>query len=714
MTKELLSQYTLNDMIVQYWIDPSSHQVGLLLVPANLAAKVDTDKEYVIDPLIQVKLVGDDYPGGFAQGRTMRNSQSVKDFRYEKQYVIEDEQSSRIITVLRNEKNLVMEHMLSYCTGFEACEVNTTIINKGIGEVHLEMLSSFSLGGITPFEKGDTPFTLMIHRLRSKWSNEGRLDTRSAEDLQLEPSWSRHGVHSERFGQVGSLPVRGFFPFVAIEDTKRNVIWAVQLAHSGSWQMEIYRQDDALSVSGGLADREFGHWDMILRPNEELTSPSAYLTVVEGDIDRATQRLTSMHGKSLTQLPKVEEDLPIIFNEYFTTMGVPSHENILLLSNKLKGKGITYLVIDAGWYAEEGKGWEDNIGDWNISPELFPQGLEAATQDIRKCGMIPGIWFELETCAPSAEAYSWTEHLLQRDGIPINSGKRRFWNFMDPFVIEYLSDKVIAFLRKYGFGYLKIDYNETIGIGCDGFESLGEGLRQQLTAFQAFLQKIRDELPELVIENCSSGGHRLEPSMMGLTSLASFSDAHEELEIPIIAANLHRAILPRQSQIWAVLRKEDSKKRLIYSMVNTFLGRVCLTGEIYDLDKEQWNVVDEGINFYRRISAIIKEGLSYRYGPVINSYRHPEGWQAMLRVRSDQLEALVVFHTFGGHLPEQIDVQVSIDKKYEIEAIYAEDHKDITLHEGVLSYKIKGDFHAAAVLLRSIQANTHIADHNQI
>ena len=254
------------------------------------------------------------------------------------------------------------------------------------------------------------------------------------------------------------------------------------------------------------------------------------------------------------------------------------------------------------------------MGDWNLSAELFPLGLKAAVQEIRNNGMVPGIWFELENCGPLAEAFSWTNHLLQRDGIPITSGQRRFWDFQDPFVINYLAKKVIEFIKEYDLGYLKIDYNETIGIGCDGAESLGEGLRLQLGAVQAFLQRIRKELPHLVIENCSSGGHRLEPSMMGLTSMASFSDPHEELEIPIIAANMHRTILPRQSQIWAVLRKEDSERRLRYSVVNTFLGRMCLSGDIYDLQEEQWLLVEEGIRFYKRIAPLIKEGVSYRSG----------------------------------------------------------------------------------------------------
>lgn len=83
-----------------------------------------------------------------------------------------------------------------------------------------------------------------------------------------------------------------------------------------------------------------------------------------------------------------------------------------------------------------------------MSPELFPSGLESIVQQIRNFGMIPGIWFELGNYGPLAEAYNWEKYLLQRDGIPITSGQRRFWNFRDPFVIDYLSGKVIDFIRR--------------------------------------------------------------------------------------------------------------------------------------------------------------------------------------------------------------------------------------------------------------------------
>lgn len=702
---ELYSSFTFEDITVQYWWEPETRQIGMTLVPSPLAEQAaNSGKQYAIDPLVQIKLVGDAYPGGFAHGRTLRNSASVSKFLFTQQDIVQAEDNSQtVITRLCHEgiPGLILEHKLCYYTGYSALESRTAVINGSQEIVEIEMLSSFSIGGITPFVQGDSPSTLLMHRLRSKWSTEGRLETRTIEELQLEPSWSKHGVNSERFGQVGSMPVSGYFPYVAVEDTIRKVIWAAQLAHPASWQMEVYRRDDALCLSGGLADREFGHWVKRLHPNESLCAPSAYLTVAEGDIDHTSQRLTCLQERAMNALPENEESLPIIFNEFCTTWGTPSHDNLSRIARQLKGKPITYFIIDAGWYAEKGKGWESNMGDWNVSPELFPSGLESIVQQIRSCGMIPGIWFELENCGPLAEAYTWERHLLQRDGIPITSGQRRFWNFRDPFVIEYLSEKVIDFIKKYDFGYLKVDYNETIGIGCDGAESLGEGLRLQMEAVQNFFRRIRREIPHLVIENCSSGGHRLEPSMMGLTSMASFSDAHEEPEIPIIAANMHRAILPRQSQIWAVLRKEDTDQRLRYSIVNTFLGRMCLSGDIGELKDEQWRIVDEGMGFYQRIAPLIKDGVSYRFGTGIESYRHPQGWQCVLRMNNEGTEGVAIIHTFGGEMPEQLEIRIPTASGFQIGDVYSDDKTAFRITRDILSIRVKGNFIAAAVLLTS-------------
>ncbi|MEX1119203.1 MAG: glycoside hydrolase family 36 protein [Terrimicrobiaceae bacterium] len=324
-----------------------------------------------------------------------------------------------------------------------------------------------------------------------------------------------------------------------------------------------------------------------------------------------------------------------------------------------------YLVIDAGWYADTKGNWNNLHGDWAPSNALFPEGLAVTAQRIRERGLIPGIWFEFENCQPKARAFADQSHFLKRDGHVIHTNDRSFWDFRDPWVVDYLSNKVIALLKRCNFGYLKVDYNETIGIGCDGAESLGEGLRQHLEGVQAFWKTIRREMPDLVIENCASGGTRLEPSMMALAAMGSSTDAHETLESPVIAANVQRLILPRQSQIWSVVRKKDSRERLVYTLTASFLGRMCLSGDIPELGKAQWELVEKAMALYRKIWPIIKDGRSVRFGPDLQSYRHPEGWQAVVRMGKRGRQALVVVHVFAKPLAKtaQIDLQSATGHK---------------------------------------------------
>lgn len=702
--KKVISKFNFGDMNCIYELDEKEKLAGFYMIPAGMDSELMLEeKKYRINNLVQVKLVGDNYPSAYGHGSSMRNSDSAQKLKYISQEVEETEEKTIVITWLQDERGYRAAHILTWYRGEESIEVYTKFENCSDKNIKLEMLTSFSLGNLTPFVREDAPDTLLLHRLRSKWSHEGRLHTETIEDLQLEPSWSYYSVSSERYGQLGSMPVKKFFPFIAVEDKQNQVLWGAQLAHEASWQLEAYRQDDCLHISGGLADREFGHWMKTLEPGETLTTPKAILSVCRGDIDLLCHRLTEAGQKYVDQGPESEQSLPVLFNEYCTTWGCPSHENICGILQAIDGKGFDYFVIDCGWFKAEGIPWDISMGDYEVSEVLFPEGLEKTVGEIRKRGMKPGIWFEIDNVGRAAKAYEKTEHMLHRDGEVITTQSRRFWDMTDPWVEQYLTERVIGTLKQYGFAYMKMDYNDTIGIGCDGAESLGEKLRQNMEASIGFIKKVKTEIPDIILENCASGGHKLEPLMMSLCAMASFSDAHETEEIPIIAANLHRAILPRQSQIWAVIRKTDSLKRIAYSIANTFLGRMCLSGDVMELNPAQWEVIDRGIAFYKQAVPIIKHGFTHRVGSHITSERHPKGWQGVVRVgeRDAVGSALVVIHCFYGGYPEVIEIQLPADCPQKVASTYSDTPIEIGVRDGVLTYKTSEDMKAAAVLLEA-------------
>jgi alpha-galactosidase len=630
---------------------------------AAVEPRVNLDESYVLavparwlpmparDPesLAQIHLRGDPRPAGFAQGRSLRGGASTRALEFVEQRDETDNAGGRtIVTVLRSPRGLEIEHRLTHRPGQRALRVKTHVTNVGKEPLTLELLSSFSLAGITPFHSSDAPGRLHVHRFRSAWSAEGRHDCRSLEELQLERSWSGYGVAAERFGQVGSMPVNGWFPFVAVEDRAAGVFWGAQLAAPGSWQMEVFRRGDQLGLSGGLADREFGHWWKTLAPGETFAAPEAVVACVEGTLEDVCDALV----EATEPPPVVEpEGMPVIFNEWCTSWGNPTHDNLIALADRLRGSGVRYLVIDDGWAERDPTALLQQNGDWRVNRAAFPNGLRATCDAIRERGLVPGIWFEHEVVNAGTDAFRETKHQLHLDGLPLQVGTRRFWDFRDPWVHDYLADKVIRLLRENGFGYLKIDYNDTIGLGCDGAESPGEGLRQHLAGVQRFLRTVHRELPDLVIENCSSGGHRLEPSFQALSTMGSFSDAHETPEIPIIAANLHRLVRPSQTQVWAVLRGADTEARLVYSLAATFLGRMCLSGEVHRLSPDQWRITQHAIKFYNAAAGIIRHGTSRRYSELGPSWRHATGWQAVVITWGKQV--LIVWHTFG-QAPKQI------------------------------------------------------------
>ena len=239
----------------------------------------------------EMKLAGDEYAPGFSCGLSLGRSATIQGFslREEGETCDRYENGKGLALLLHKEKD------------GDALRVWTQLENNGQETVTLEMLASFALKDV----KAD-----YIYRLQSFWSAEGKLRKESVvEDLFLETSWSGHGVRAERFGNVGSMPVRKYFPFLALEDSETGRVTAIQLYCAASWQMELsLRENDLLTVTGGLADRELGHWTRKVAPGETFTTPQA--VIAEGaSLYEACAKLLAAQHPQISPVDDHEEDL---------------------------------------------------------------------------------------------------------------------------------------------------------------------------------------------------------------------------------------------------------------------------------------------------------------------------------------------------------------------------------------------------------------------
>ena len=701
--REILKHACVGDIGLRYDRDPATGAVGLLIYPLPESSVLATKKTIKIDSLVQVKLVGDDYPKGFLHGKSLRNASTTQHLQYRRQTVSRTSDSETIITELADRKGNIYQHHVEHIKNTQYVRIWTTFLNTQKQTEHLELLSSFSLSGFSPWDEELVPGTLWLTRFRSKWTMEGREERRRIEEFQLESCWKPSGGSCVKFGQLGSMPVRGYFPVVALEDETRQVAWAAQLELASSWQLEVWCKDKEIALSGGLADREYGHWLKAVQPGECFTTPTAMVTVCHGDRYAACQRLANAghEHKVLAASSTRRNALPIIFNDFCTNWGRPSEAQILDIVELIRDKGIDFYVIDAGWYDDDDSGWPISHGDWDISQRLFPSGMKAVVQAIHQAGLKAGIWFEIETCGRLSAAFNASQHLLHRDGFPLTVGDRRFLDMRQPEVQKNLEEKVIGMLRENHFDYIKIDYNENIGIGIDHPESPAAGLHQVISQTHTFFRKIRTALPDIIIENCASGGHRLDPVSRSLGDISSFSDAHETLAIPIVAANLHFVMPPATSLIWAVFRKEDSAGKIIYSLCSTFLGLICLSGDVQALSPQQWQYVDKAITFYKSLDNIILSGHSRRFGNEILSYNSPTGYQAVVRVNSDADAAMIVCHTFDTtDWPDGISFTLALPEgDWQISNEYGSDNIRFAVQGNQVEVRCRGNFHAGAIKL---------------
>ncbi|TAG78755.1 MAG: alpha-galactosidase [Betaproteobacteria bacterium] len=719
----VIAEFRNRTTLIRYWTDAVQSALSLQLIPLSRMDDVVPHRENYAgaaelellpwgranernpakpEPLVHAKLVGGASPGMYLHGSSVKQAPALMQLNYGAPELQISEERSMVVTRMTHPEGWALEHRLWWFDDEDAVHVASSFINTGAEPLRLEGLTSFCLSGVTPFHHAEAPDRLFLHRFRTSWAQEARHECRSLEELHLETAWGGEVYVNERFGVNGSMPTKDFFPFVALEDRIAGVFWGAQLAWGGSWQIEASRRDDWLSLSGGQADRDRGHWLKTIQPGERIDSPEAVLASVSGTLDELCHALTQTQQRALRDAPAIEATLPIAFNDWCVAWGNPSHDFMRRILDRLQGLPITYVTMDAGWFNETSHNLNEVHGDWQVAASRFPQGIKATTQMIRDAGFIPGLWFEIENCGSRSNMFQRTEHLLKRDGVALTCSGRRFLDLNDPWVHAFLQEQVIDLLASSGFGYLKIDYNESLGVGVDHPDSLGEGLRRNVQGWYDFLAKLKAQMPELVVENCASGGHRLEPSLMARCEMASFSDAHETTNVPILAAQLQRLILPRQCQIWAVLHAADTSDRLIYSLSATFYGRMCISGEVFDLSDAQMGIVKDAMDFYLAAAPTLKHGRSTLRDSGIGNRRQSTGWQSVARVSEDGDALLLVAHTFNTPNATALTFELP-SGHWSVSRAFHSDAVQVSVEDRTVHVTVTRPFNGVGILLENVQ-----------
>lgn len=479
------------------------------------------------------------------------------------------------------------------------------LVNEGSAPLRLESVSTLTVGGITDVGGGLDGLTL--HWADNDWLAECRWRKAPFRDQVVPLSRPAHGHEGrgcfERSSQ-GSWSTGRHLPMGALTDLSGRA-WLWQIESSAGWRFETGEREGAAYVALFGPDDAHHQWQHTLAPGEDFhTVPAVLVRGETGGLDAAFGELTDYRRLIRRDHPD-HRALPVIYNDYMNTlMGDPTTDKLLPLVAAAGTAGAEVFVIDAGWYDDDAQGWWDAVGAWQPARGRFPGGIQEVLDAIRGHGMVPGLWLEPEVVgvrSPLADTLP-PEAFFRRGGLRVTEHGRHHLDLRHPAARAHLDAVVDRLVGEWGVGYLKLDYNINIGPGTEnGRESPGAGLLGHHRAHLDWMSALLDRHPGLVLENCGSGGLRMDYAQLAVTQIQSTSDQQDLLRYPPIAAAAATAVAPEQAAVWAYPQPDHTPDRIAFTLTGALLGRIHLSGFLDRMNDEQFALVRSAIRVYKDI-----------------------------------------------------------------------------------------------------------------
>lgn len=523
----------------------------------------------------------------------------------------------------KSKKVEVFTH-LRFFDGIKVFSVFNTVRNISCGDVWLEEVNGMLL--FTPAcEANENYSDYVLYVPHNSWHCEAQWKGASLEERGLYSGNGNTSMKRVSIKNTGSWSTKEYLPMGILHSGKENFCMLWQIESNGSWNYELGETGGKIYLNAGGPDYIENSWEKKLGKGESFTGVTvafAFGSEIDGVLGEITDYRRAIRRKNSDNV-----SLPAIYNSYMHCLwDYPSFDGLKPLIDKAAGLGMEYFCIDAGWHDE--LEWWSAIGEWKVSKTRFPEGLGKTIDYVKSKGMKVGLWLEIECVGRKSGAVEYLKDcFFTRNGKPVMVNDRYFLDFTKEKTRKY-ADEVVDRIVSYGADYIKTDYNADAGVGTDDFgrKSAADGLLEHCRALKKWFEKIYERYPDLVVENCASGGCRMDYSMLSLHSIQSTSDQLCYLKYPYIAAGASSAVCPEQSAVWCYpvrgkLTPEEYERCIVsgekppvpdiseiteddvvINVVNCLLGRMHLAGHIELLGGKTEELLKEGIAYYRAMS----------------------------------------------------------------------------------------------------------------
>lgn len=387
----------------------------------------------------------------------------------------------------------------------DVAHISSTLRNTGDSDLTVEWLASICL-----------PVHRRLIRLTSftgKWAGE----------FQMETGNLRQGsyLRENRAGRTSHESYPGFY--LESESTGEEIgpALAIHLGHSGNHRMRVDQLSDGEIVV--QAGELLLPGEVVLGSGEHYSAPpimTCWSDHGRGDVTRRLHRFVR------DSLVKGSPARRVHFNTWEAVYFDHSEEKLFALAEQAAEIGAERFVLDDGWFGGR-RNERAGLGDWHVSADVYPNGLEPLADHVRSLGMEFGLWFEPEMVSPDSDLYrAHPDWVLSVEGAePIPSRHQLPLDLTRDEVSDHLFERMDALVRELGIAYIKWDMNRDIQHPGDRD---GRAVASaQNRAVSALINRLRGAHPELAIESCASGGGRADYNMVERTGRIWTSDNND-------------------------------------------------------------------------------------------------------------------------------------------------------------------------------------------
>lgn len=544
------------------------------------------------------------------------------------------------------------------------------------------------------------------------------MDQENYEILSLPGSWARerHMIRQPLYaGSFTTESIRGIsshrdHPFLAALSPgctqTAGEVYAMNFVYSGNFLAKAQCSEGSqFRMVMGIHPEHFC-WK--LAPGELFQAPEVVLIYSDKGLGQMTRTFHDLYRNHLIQGRYKDQDRPVLINNWEATYFDFDTDKLLSIAKQAASLGIEMLVMDDGWFGCRN---QDNcsLGDWFVNEDKLRGGLKYLADEVNKLGMKFGIWFEPEMVSPNSNLYR--EHpdwALQLKGRTATLTREQYvLDLSRPEVVDYVYGCLQNILHSANISYVKWDMNRhlsDIGSSYMPPDQQGELSHRYMLAVYELQERLLAEFPDLLLENCCSGGGRFDPGMLYYSPQIWCSDDTDAIERLQIQEGTQ--LLYPLSTIGAHV--SDCPNHIVHRVTPFHTrGTVALAGTFgYELDvtrisEEERAQIPGQIAVYKKYAWLIRQGDYYR----IASWRENHLYDCYEIVAKDKSMAIISFVQVLNE-PNVRSRKIKL-QGLEKQACYEVEGKkflgETLMCAGLLRERLKGDFQAEIIEVRRVE-----------